>query len=134
MIYLFEDFSLDADRPSCAAEGELLPVEPKVFDLLVHLIVNRDRVVSKDDLIAAVWGGALFRSSTLTSCINAARSAIGDSGEAQRLIKTLRHKGVRFVGTMPGTLSPSRADPSRPALALPRQAVHRRPAVQEYEW
>ena len=100
MIYLFEDFSLDVDRRELRRIGDLLPIEPKVFDLLVHLIANRDRVVSKDDLIAAVWGGRIVSESTLTSCINAARSAVGDSGAAQRLIKTLPRKGLRFVGAI----------------------------------
>jgi DNA-binding winged helix-turn-helix (wHTH) protein len=81
VIYLFEDFSLDTDRRELRRAGELLPVEPKVFDLLVHLIGNRDRVVSKDDLIAVVWGGRIVSESTLTSSINAARSAVGDTGQ-----------------------------------------------------
>jgi TolB-like protein len=71
-----------------------------VFDLLVYLIENRDRVVSKDDLIASVWGGRIVSDSTLTSRINAARKAIGDSGGAQKLIRTIARKGLRFVGTV----------------------------------
>ena len=74
-------------------------VEPQVFDLLVYLVENRDRVVSKDDLIASVWGGRIVSDSTLTSRINAARKAIGDSGEDQKLIRTIARKGLRFVGT-----------------------------------
>jgi TolB-like protein len=77
-----------------------VPVEPKVFDFLVHVIANCERVVSKDDLIAAVWQGRIISESALTSCINAARTAIGDSGEAQRLIKTLPRRGIRFVGAV----------------------------------
>ena len=83
---------------SCAEATDLLAVEPKVFDLLVHLIANRERVVSKDDLIAAIWDGRIVSESALTTAINAARAALGDSGEAQRLIKTLPRKGFRFVG------------------------------------
>ena len=118
VIYLFEDLSLDVDRRELRRIGELRPVEPKVFDLLVHLIANRDRVVSKDDLIAAVWGGRIVSESTLTSSINAARSAVGDSGAAQRLIKTLPRKGLRFVGAIREQLADA-VDLSRPALALP---------------
>ena len=68
-----------------------------MFDLLLYLVRNRDRVVSKDDLIAAVWGGRIVSDSTLDSRINAARKAVGDSGDEQRLIRTIARKGVRFV-------------------------------------
>ena len=73
-------------------------MEPQVFDVLVHLVKNRDRVVSKDDLFASVWGGRIVSDSTLTSRINAARKAIGDSGKKQKLIRTIARKGFRFVG------------------------------------
>ena len=76
----------------------LVAVEPLVFDLLQYLIGNRDRVASKDDLIATVWRGRIVSDSTLTSRMNAARHAIGDSGEQQRLIRTIPRKGFRFVG------------------------------------
>jgi DNA-binding winged helix-turn-helix (wHTH) protein len=77
-------------------QGRVL--EPQVFDLLVYLISNRDRVVTKDDLLESVWGGRVVSESTLTSRINSARKAIGDSGELQRLIRTSPRKGIRFVG------------------------------------
>lgn len=101
MRYLFEDYALDTDRRALRRQADLLPVEPKVFDLLVHLISHRERVASKDELIAAIWNGRIVSESTLTSCINAARSAIGDSGESQRLIKTLPRKGLRFARSAP---------------------------------
>ena len=85
---------------SCAAVAEPIAVEPQVFDLLVYLVQNRDRVVSKDDLIASVWGGRIVSDSTLTSRINAARKAVGDSGEDQKLIRTIARKGLRFVGAV----------------------------------
>jgi len=100
VLYLFGDYALDTARRELRREGDLLAIEPKVFDLLLHLIANRERVVSKDGLIEAVWNGRIVSDSTLTSRINAARSAIGDSGEAQRVIKTLPRKGVRFVATV----------------------------------
>ncbi|HEV2546036.1 MAG TPA: winged helix-turn-helix domain-containing protein [Stellaceae bacterium] len=75
-----------------------MAVEPKVFDLIAVLIENRDRVVSRDELIETVWQGRIVSESALASCINAARSAVGDSGDEQRLIKTLPRKGIRFVG------------------------------------
>ena len=71
-----------------------------MFDLLVHLVENRDRVVSKDDLIASVWGGRIVSDSTLTTRINAARRAVGDSGQKQKLIRTIARKGLRFVGAV----------------------------------
>ena len=98
MLFLFDNFALDCERRELRADGTAVPVEPQVFDLLVYLIENRDRVVSKDDLIASVWGGRIVSESTLTSRINATRKAIGDSGKEQRLIRTSARKGFRFVG------------------------------------
>jgi TolB-like protein len=96
--FLFADHVLDTDRRELRRGGEAVAVEPQVFDLLVYLVGNRDRVVSKGDLIGAVWGGRAVSDSTLTSRINAARKAIGDSGEEQKLIRTVARKGLRFVG------------------------------------
>jgi TolB-like protein/cytochrome c-type biogenesis protein CcmH/NrfG len=89
---------LDVGRRELLRGGHRIAVQPQVFDLLVHLVQNRDRVVSKDDLIALVWGGRIVSESTLTSRINAARTAVGDSGKSQKLIRTIPRKGVRFVG------------------------------------
>jgi DNA-binding NarL/FixJ family response regulator len=100
LLYLFEDCALDTDRRELRRGARLIHVEPQVFDLLEHLIANRERVVSKDDLMASIWGGRIVSESALTTRINAARSAIGDDGEAQRLIKTLPRKGIRFVGVV----------------------------------
>jgi adenylate cyclase len=92
-----------------------------VFDLLDYLIRNRERVVSKDDLINAVWNGRSVSDAALTTRLNVARSAIGDSGEEQRLIKTLPRKGFRFVGQVREArkvagLNPGDAPESVPAL------------------
>jgi pimeloyl-ACP methyl ester carboxylesterase/DNA-binding winged helix-turn-helix (wHTH) protein len=96
--FQFKDYALDIDRRELKRAGDLIAVEPQVFDLLVYLIRNRDRVVSKDDLIEGVWGGRIVSESTLTSRINAARRAVGDSGAEQGLIKTIARKGFRFIG------------------------------------
>jgi len=96
--FLFADHTLDTDRRELRRGTAAVALEPQVFDLLVHLVENRDRVVSKDDLIASVWGGRIVSDSTLTSRINAARTAIADNGEEQRLIRTFARKGFRFVG------------------------------------
>ena len=101
VLFLFDNFALDCERRELRADGMAVPVEPQVFDLLVYLVENRDRVVSKDDLIASVWGGRIVSESTLTSRINATRKAIGDSGKDQRLIRTSARKGFRFVGDIP---------------------------------
>ncbi len=116
MLYLFEDFRLDSNRRELYRAASQISVEPKVFDLLVHVIRNREHVVSKDDLIAAVWKGRIVSESALTTCINAARTAIGDSGEAQRLIKTLPRKGIRFIG-------PVREEEGKPAAVVPTGAA-----------
>ena len=100
MHYRFEGYSLDTDRRELRRATALVAVEPQVFDILSYLIRNRDRVVSRDDLIAAIWGGRIVSESALTTRINAARTAIGDNGQDQRLIKTLPRKGIRFVGTV----------------------------------
>src|SRR5262245_21939747 len=124
-MFLFEDYALDRDRRELRRGTNLLSVEPQVFDLLLFLISNRDRVVSRDDLIASVWGGRIVSDSTLASRINAVRKAIGDSGETQRLIRTLARKGVRFVGDV--RESPDRHEEGSSAPAKPthlRQEVY----------
>src|ERR1043165_1743979 len=98
--YLFEDYALDADRRELRRRGAPVPVEPQVFDLLAYLVRHRDRVVTKDDLLNAVWNGRIVSESALTPRLNAARSALDDSGEEQRLIRTLRGRGIRFVGSV----------------------------------
>lgn len=98
MIYSFEQFCLDADRQELWRGAERITIEPQVLDLLHYLIVNRARVVSKDDLIANVWKGRIVSDSALTSRITAARHAIGDSGKKQQFIRTIARKGMRFIG------------------------------------
>ena len=100
MLYSFEDFSLDTARRELRRSGTLISLQPQVFDLLEYLIRNRERVVDKDDLLAAVWKGRIVSEWNLSTRINAARSAIGDSGEGQRLIRTAHGKGFRFVGVV----------------------------------
>src|SRR5947209_1530404 len=83
LLYLFGDYALDCDRRELHRGANLIPLQPQVFDLLEHLIRHRDHVVGKDDLNAAIWGGRFVSDSALTARINAARTAIGDSGEKQ---------------------------------------------------
>ena len=96
--FAFDDHLLDPDRRELTRGSKPVAVGPQVFDLLMYLVRNRTQVVSKDDLIAAVWGGRIVSESTMTSHINALRKAIGDSGEEQRLVRTIARKGYRFVG------------------------------------
>ena len=127
--YVFEDFALDCDRRELRRGNELLSVEPQVFDLLQYLIRDRERVVSKDELIAAVWRGRIVSDATVSSRINAARSALRDSGEEQRLIRTMLRRGFRFVGAVREEhrteatavverLQPSVGPPDRPSIAV----------------
>jgi DNA-binding winged helix-turn-helix (wHTH) protein len=97
--FLFEDYALDIERCELTRGSELISIGPQEFDLLVYLVRNRE-LVSKDDLLRSVWSGRIVSESTLTSHINAVRKAVGDSGEEQRLIKTLPRKGIRFVGAV----------------------------------
>src|SRR5215813_7733152 len=125
LLYLFEDYELDTDRRELRRGTALIPVEPKVFDLLAYLIENRERVVSKDDLIDTLWGGRIVSDSALTTRLNAARTAVADSGEEQRLIKTLPRKGVRFIGAVrqeqrsAAAVVTMPADMTRQPLSLP---------------
>jgi adenylate cyclase len=96
--YLFEEYAFDTDLRELHRGTNVVSITPQVFDLLDYLIRNRERVVSKDDLIQAIWNGRSVSDAALTTRLNAARSAIGDSGEQQRFIKTLPRKGFRFVG------------------------------------
>ena len=120
----FDNHILDTDRRELRRGADLVAMQPQVFDLLVHLLKHRDRVVSRDDLIALVWGGRIVSDSTLDSRINAARNAIGDNGKEQRLIRTIPRKGIRFVGAVNGlcdaqAASSVEAEQPRSALALP---------------
>ena len=98
MPFVFEDYVLDQERRELTLRGQVVPIGPQVFDLLLQLVSQRDRVVSKDDLLKAVWSGRVVSESTITSHINAVRKAIGDTGEEQRLVRTVPRKGYRFIG------------------------------------
>jgi TolB-like protein/Flp pilus assembly protein TadD len=127
--FLFENNVLDSGLRELTCDGTAVPLQPQVFDLLLYLVAQRERVVSKDDLISRVWGDRIVSDSALNSRINAARRALGDDGETQRLIRTIPRKGFRFVGEVleQATASPppadatpatARATPDRPAIAV----------------
>jgi TolB-like protein/Tfp pilus assembly protein PilF len=118
--FVFSNHILDTGRRELSRDGRSVAVEPQVFDLLVYLVENRDRVVSKDDLIENIWSGRLVSDSTLTSRINAARKAIGDSGAGQKLIRTAPRKGLRFVATV--CTQAAKPSPTAASIPLPDQA------------
>ena len=100
MRYLFENYRLDTDSRELRRGADVVPMAPQAFDLLVYLIRNRDRVVSSDDLIAAIWRGRIVSENAVATRLNVVRDAIGDSGKEQRLLKTFPRKGFRFVGSV----------------------------------
>lgn len=125
MLFAFGDYVLDPGRRELTCGNEPVAVAPQVFDLLLHLVENREHVISKDGLLDAVWRGRIVSESTLASHINAARKAIGDSGSSQRLIRTIARKGFRFVGEISeapsanGFAALPAGAPAAPALELP---------------
>lgn len=100
MSFTFSGHVLEPRSRELRRAGEVVHLEPQVYDLLLHLIRNRDRVVSKDELFDAIWNGRIVSEAALSSRINAARKAIGDDGDAQQLIKTVQRRGFRFIGTV----------------------------------
>jgi len=124
LAFLFGDMALDGVRRELRAGSALLSIEPQVFDLLEFLVRNRDRVVSRDDLLAAVWNGRIVSDSAIDARINAARRAIGDDGQQQRWIRTVARKGFRFVGDVreeAGSATPAdraSSGQSKPSVAV----------------
>jgi TolB-like protein len=134
MIYVFQEYSLDVERRELRRSIDLVPVEPQVLDLLQYLIRNRDHVVSKDELIGAVWNGRIVSESALSSRITAVRHAVGDSGEQQRLIRTIARKGFRFVGEIQEKQTSRDGDAANvasqiAAVALPTLPLPEKPSI-----
>jgi TolB-like protein/Flp pilus assembly protein TadD len=128
--YFFENYAFDTDRRELRRGTDVITIAPQVFDLLNYLIGNRERVVSKDELLRTIWQGRIVSDAALATRLNAARNAIGDSGDEQRLIKTFPRKGVRFIGVAQETPGPTGATvtsnsptstftaPDRPSLVV----------------
>lgn len=119
MHLAFSGYEVDLDRHELRCGSEVVHVEPQVFDLLVHLVRNRDRVVSKDELFETIWQGRFVSEAALSSRINAARKAVGDDGNRQALIRTIHKRGFRFVGEVEERDAGAAAEP---APAPPRSA------------
>jgi TolB-like protein len=126
--FCFENHELDGELRELTRHGVRVPMQPQVFDLLLFLVEQRDRVVSKDDLIGRVWGHRIISDSALNSQINAARKAVQDDGKAQKLIRTIARKGFRFVGDCVQMSSVGQPVPVAPEPA-PAAAVSDRPAI-----
>ncbi len=107
MTFFFEDCEIHCDRRELRRTGTVTHVEPQVFDVLVHLIQHRDRVVTKDELIRTVWDARIVSDDALTNRIAAARRAIGDSGAEQRLIRTVTRRGFHFAGDVREVRNPN---------------------------
>jgi len=133
LLYTFEGYALDPDRRELRHGNAIVCIQPQVFDLLEFLIRNRDRVVSKDDILDVVWAGRIVSESALTTRINAARAAVDDNGKEQRLIRTLHRKGFRFIGAV----QEEQRQPDRAAAAvagpvpdLPAHGAERQPTAE----
>lgn len=116
MIFTFGNQALDLERRELRRGGSLVALQPQVFDLLVYLLRNRHRVVSKDDLLHTIWGGRAVSDSAFTTRINAVRRALGDNGRMQQLVRTYTGKGFRFVGKVTELPSSDVATKSAPVL------------------
>jgi adenylate cyclase len=142
VILAFGDHRLDIERRELRRGDDIVDLEPKAFDLLAFLVLQRDRVVTKDDLLQGVWGGRIVSESALTTRINAVRRALGDDGATQRLVRTFTRKGIRFIGEVievTDTASPSFGDQlgqilvatDKPSIAvLPFQSLSADPEPQ----
>ena len=100
MIYAFDEYELDTRLYELRRAGALVQLEPKVFDLLAYLVEHGDRIVPKPELLAHLWPSQFISDATFDHCVMAARRAVGDDGQRQRVIKTMRGRGYRFVATL----------------------------------
>ena len=96
-MWTFGDFRLDPERFELTHGDSLVRVEPQVVALLVHLVRHRDRMVPKDEIVEAVWGGRAVSDASISSRVRSARKAVGDDGESQAVIRTVHGRGFRFV-------------------------------------
>src|SRR5689334_15758886 len=104
-MYRFGEYELDTARLQLRRGGEPVHVEPRAFDLLCHLVLHRDRMVTKNELLDEVWGNRFVSEAALTTALRTARLAVGDTGGQQRLIRTVHRRGYQFVA--PATVAGS---------------------------
>src|SRR5215207_631872 len=120
VVFTFDGLELDLSLFELRREGLRVPLEPQVFSVLAYLLAHRDRVVSKEELMDEVWGGRFVSEAAVTSRIKQARRAVGDDGQAQRVIRTVHGRGYRFIGTIRAEderaqAVPAETDPHPPA-------------------
>ena len=129
MLYQFGHFELDTAQVELRADGEVRPMERQVFALLALLVENRERLISRDEIIEKVWDGRIVSDSAVASRVKSARQALGDDGKAQRFIKTLHRQGFRFVAEVKIAWPVLPADP--PVVETALQAADRasRPSI-----
>lgn len=132
--FRFAGFEIDIPRRELRRAGELVSVEPQVFDLLVHLVRNHDRIVTKDDLIETVWKGRAISEAALSSRISAARRAVGDSGAEQKLIRTLNKRGFRFVGAVQKAVQKAVQVAGKAPVLEAQRASRATPETSAYTW
>jgi DNA-binding winged helix-turn-helix (wHTH) protein len=126
MRYRFNGVEVDCASMEVRSAGKIKPTEPQVFDLLRVLIENRDRVVSRDELISLVWNGRIVSETTISARINAARRAVGDSGRQQAVIKTIPRRGYRFIADLEETAFYK-------GIEIPRDDEARVKALESYD-
>ena len=124
MLLRFDDYELDTERFELRRGGEACGIEPKVFDLIAYLAAHPAQVLTRDELIAAVWNGRVVSDTTVSTCIKGARKALGDTGESQIYIKTLRGRGFSFVANVTAHRAPEEA-----ASAPPRNTGIKNPSL-----
>src|SRR6266446_1434260 len=119
MVFVFGEYTLDVERRELRQAGVVRALQPKAFTVLVHLLTQRHRTVSKDELLATCWPGEFVTQAALTRCLKVIRQAIGDDGVRQHVIKTLRDHGYRFVATVETqSTPPTPASLPDPAAAM----------------
>ena len=100
MLYQFNNREVDVDSYQIRVEGKALSVEPKVFDLILYLITHRDRIISRDELFENIWAGKIVSDTSLSNHIKSARKVLGDNGDLQFIIKTVRSRGYQFIAIL----------------------------------
>ena len=127
-IYEFGEIRVDRSRMTIERGGRPVSVEPKAFDVLLHLIQNRDRLTTKEELLDTVWRGTFVTPNVVARCVTQLRRALGDDAREARYLQTVAKRGYRFIA--PVTVSSNGSEPAAPApVVAPARAPSRWPAV-----
>src|SRR4051812_5748792 len=124
-VFEFEGFRLDLGRMGVWKDDERVLLEPKALDVLCHLVSNRDRLVSKDELLDSVWKDTFVTPNALTRAIAQLRRVLGDDVEHPKLIETVARRGYRFVAAVTTPVNGVAAEPPAVPVAPPAVAVRR---------